>query len=201
MSPEQKRKQLRREQLVAIEQGIDIIKNVLEEVKGTKRRRQQLLDSVALGLYDEIDKLCKRAPAESVTDLALEQVNEIIKETRELVNQDEYVQKLKQFIPAGDLPQYRDVVVVLRQIRLGLDRFREYLMTIEAELNGKLNTGYFLCTVLEMYLEGNRSVGQDDLVQFAKRMPPGWMTGVYPQKFDFGKLDKFDIRSFFGAQL
>jgi hypothetical protein len=78
-----------------------------------------LLKSVSSGLYDELDKLCKKSPAEPITDLALTSVNEVIKETKQLIQNDIYIQRISEFIPAGDNPQLRDAVMVMRQITQG----------------------------------------------------------------------------------
>jgi hypothetical protein len=75
------------------------------------------------GLYDEIDKLAKKAGADQVTDLALEQVNEFVRDAKTLMPEDAYVQRQKEFVAAGDNPEHRDVVFVMRQLRQGLERF------------------------------------------------------------------------------
>src|SRR5713101_7899779 len=56
------------------------------------------LHSVVLGLYDELDKLCKKSPAEPLTDLALQQVNDAIQEAHALDQEDLHLQKIKPFV-------------------------------------------------------------------------------------------------------
>src|SRR5262245_42515654 len=92
-----------------------------------------LLQDVSQGLYEELDKLCKKAPAETITDLALSQINTVIKETKGLVVTDAYVSRLTEFVAAGDNPEHRDVVVVLKQLLLGQVRIR-------AEIKQKLDS-------------------------------------------------------------
>lgn len=97
------------------------------------QKKHQLLTSVTEGLYIEIEKLTKKAPAEEITELALEQINDVIKDTKDLVKDDTYVQKLQVFVPAGDPPQLRDALIVLRQIKQGLERFAKALGNVDID--------------------------------------------------------------------
>ena len=84
------------------------------------------------GLYEELDKIYKKAPAEQISDLTVENVNQLIKDTKGIIEDDPYIDRVKEFVPAGDNPEYRDVIVVLRQLRQGLDRFqRGHLYPLE----------------------------------------------------------------------
>ena len=137
----------RNQQLSVIERTIIEINNRLS-IEAQSQSQHALLTSVLDGLYIEIDKQCKKAPAELITELGLEQVNDIIKAVKELAKDDPYVQKQKEFVAAGDNPQLRDVIIVLKQLDQGLLRektaganrlssIREFLVqarTIEAAL-------------------------------------------------------------------
>lgn len=115
-------KQRRKKQLKQIQDAIQQLESQLQ-FYSDNRRKHRLLESVTEGLYIEIEKLTKKAPAEQVTELALEQINDVIKDTKELLGNDPYIEKLNVFIAAGDLPQLRDTLIVLRQIKQGLHRF------------------------------------------------------------------------------
>ena len=116
-------------------------------------KRLALLQSVAAGLYDEADKLSKKAPAESASDLMLEQVNDIIRETRELLQEDVYVQRLKEFVPAGNNPQLRDVVVVMRQLRQGMERFNTATNGLQNRAKHLANEAQVIITALELLIQ------------------------------------------------
>jgi len=88
-----------------------------------RRRKYDLIVSDLVGWYDELDKLTKKSPADQVTDLQLETVNDIIDQVKQLVTDDEFIEKVKTFVAAGDNPQYRDVIGVLRRLKQGLNRF------------------------------------------------------------------------------
>lgn len=89
-----------------------------------KKNAFDTLDSELTGLYDEMDKLAKKAPNEPVTDLQLKIVNNFIKKAKYLLHGDTIIDEVDVFVSAGDNPEYRDFVTVLRQIRQGLDRFK-----------------------------------------------------------------------------
>jgi poly-D-alanine transfer protein DltD len=89
-----------------------------------KKQAFHILESELDGLYDEMDKLAKKAPNEPTTPLQLKIVNNFIKKAKHLMSGDTIIDEVEVFIPAGDNPEYRDIVTVLRQIRQGLQRFR-----------------------------------------------------------------------------
>jgi len=107
-----------------------------ERVNQLRRGKQMkeayyMLQSEIAGLYDEMDKLAKKAPNEPVTTLQLKIVNSFIRKAKLLLTGDNIIDEVEIFVSAGDNPEYRDVVTVLRQIRQGLERFKnkEYIFS------------------------------------------------------------------------
>ena len=98
-----------------------------EEYLGDNRDRMNELDSVLDGLYTEIDKLCKKAPADEVTELALKRVNALITACKELLKGDEFIDSIDIFVPAGERPELRDVLLVLSELTQGMKRARSQL--------------------------------------------------------------------------
>ena len=196
--------QRRKEQLAQIHEAIVGLETELQRRIEVARDRE-LLESVSLGMYEEIEKLTKKAPAEQVTELALEHVNDLIGEAKELMKEDRYVQKLNQFVPAGDLPQLRDVLFVLRQVRQGLERFSNKLKT-EYVFNS-LKNARIVGAALELYLDGLQ--GQDLVEALKNRMaisqfPSEWQKqdlygGRYDTVFNFDHLDSIDIPEHFSV--
>jgi hypothetical protein len=81
------------------------------------------LKSFTQGLYEEMDKLQKKAPSAGLSDLATKRVNRAIKDAKDLMEEhDSYVTELSEFVPAGDNPEVRDAVLVLREILQALER-------------------------------------------------------------------------------
>ncbi len=196
--------QRRKKQLTQIREAVVGLGNELTHRREVHSDRK-LLESVSLGMYEEIEKLTKKAPAEQVTELALEQVNDLIGEAKELMKEDRYIQKLNQFVPAGDLPELRDVLLVLRQTRQGLERFSNKLKT--EYVLGSLNNARIVETALELFLEGLRN---EDLFKALKdrrtifQFPSEWEKkvqygGRYITVFNFDHLDSIDIQKHFSV--
>ncbi|WP_110513752.1 hypothetical protein [Herpetosiphon llansteffanensis] len=180
--------------LEEIENIILILKDKLKEYRKDKIKELKLLQSVSLGLYDEIDKLSKKAPAEPVTDLVLEQMNDVIRETKLLLVDDIYIQRIKEFIPAGDNPQHRDAVVVLRQIRQGLDRLNTQLDDIGNNIKLKISEAGLIQYALECAMEGD-DLNEYTVMKFHNN--DNWMIGRSQKEFNLDKLDKMDIKEYF----
>jgi len=73
-----------------------------------------------------MDKLAKKAPSAAVSDLAMNRVNRAIKQAKELIGPfDIYAAELAEFVPAGENPEVRDALLVLREITQALQRVDE----------------------------------------------------------------------------
>ncbi|PZO44474.1 MAG: hypothetical protein DCF19_01605 [Pseudanabaena frigida] len=195
-------RQKRTEQLEQISNIIATLEPLLRNASGYQKNQLKLLDSVSLGLYEEIDKLSKKAPAEPVTDLVLTQMNEVIRETKELIKQDTYVQRLKEFISAGDNTQHRDAVVVMRQVRQGLDRFRAELYPLIERVKFKLDDAKGIEIAIQIYLEGRLNVTKADLDDHNGNLSSHWYNDrsafiTDDSEFNFVKLDKINIADYF----
>jgi hypothetical protein len=82
-----------------------------------------LLESALDGLYEEFDKLSRKAPTAPVTPLALKAINEAISDSKALLGGDRYVDRISEFVAAGEAPETRDVLLVLAALRSALHRF------------------------------------------------------------------------------
>ena len=86
------------------------------------------LQDFVMGLYVELDKLAKKAPAASLSDYWTKRINRAIADARGLVgSEDKYAADLELFVAAGDNPQAQDGLLVLREIRQAVDRVRSRL--------------------------------------------------------------------------
>jgi hypothetical protein len=83
----------------------------------------EMIKSELKGLYDEVDKLVKIMPKEPITPLQLKLTNYLVGEAKALLSEDTAICQVEIFVDETDLPEYRDVIIVLRQIRQGLERF------------------------------------------------------------------------------
>ena len=97
----------------------------LEWIEMAVERHEQL-DSVADGLDDEMDKIARRCPTMAVTERTVTRVNKLLAAVRELLKdeEDDFAEGLDDIVAAGDPPETRDVVVLLREVKDALQRFR-----------------------------------------------------------------------------
>jgi hypothetical protein len=80
------------------------------------------LTSFVEGTYDELDKLSKKDSTQGVSSLAKQRVNRAIRDARDLMaGHDDYIADLVEF-DAKTALLVRDAVLVLREIKQGLDR-------------------------------------------------------------------------------
>ena len=188
----------REAQLEQINAAITSLAKRLNELTATQKTLD-LLESVSLGLYEELDKLAKKAGAEEVTELVLEQVNDVIRESRELVTDDPYVQRYHEFVPAGNNPQHRDVVVVLRQIRQGLERFAAALKSSIFQFRTRLDDAKGVRIAILLFLQGADEISEGNFTANEVSVQQRWMRG-YPSRFSFDVLDRTDIPTYFSAE-
>jgi hypothetical protein len=188
-------RELRNKQLAQIEESVAVLERRLNDCRHNQRDQLTLLDSVSHGLYDEIDKLAKKAPAEPVTDLALEQINDVIRETKQLVQSDPYIRRLNEFVAAGDNPQHRDAVIVLRRIRQGLERFGRQLDSLIGLLGTRLDDAKAISVAIRLNLDGEEVVDENELKQYGVTVSSEWLSG--DDEFSFARLDVTDIHEYF----
>lgn len=183
----------RKFQLQQLETAIEKLSALAATLK-TQRQRLDLLQSVSAGLYEELDKLAKKSPADEISPLGLEHVNELIRDAKELSPDDLYMQRCKVFVPAGDIPQHRDVDMVLRQIRQGLDRFNERLTERTSKTSTLLSDAKGLRIAI-LIIQSGREVATTSQLQANEVSVSNKWAQDYQVNFD--RLDRTDIPTYF----
>lgn len=165
------------------------------------QRQCGLLHSVADGLYHEVDKLSKKAAAEDVTQLVLDEVNHLVGQVKALGRDDAFIQRLKEFVPAGQMPEQRDVVVVLKLALQGLDRVAESLTASIQRESARNREARQVKWALDYYVDNNEVPTKGDFEEFGEEEPEGWITGYPEQAFDFERLDRLNLDIYFARHL
>jgi len=90
------------------------------------KQRHDQLESVVQALYIEVDKISHKWPTMPITQLTLEKTNKSIAAVKDLLRNegDDFADDIAEIIPAGDLPETRDTVLILRQVQAALSRFK-----------------------------------------------------------------------------
>lgn len=189
--------QIQIEQLQMIRARLESIKT---DLKDKQKARLELLTSAVTGQYEEMDKLSKKAPAEKVTDLALGEVNYIIAEIKEFLSDDVIVQRFNPFVPAGDNPELRDVVLVLRQLIQGLKRFDDSLSPKTSKIDSAMKEIRALREVLANVIDGQANLSYDssELSRSSKDiLNNGWFEEDPPRRFLYEKLEETNVEEYF----
>src|SRR5215218_8856613 len=123
----------------------------LERMTQDRQRNREDLASHLEGFYEEIDKLAKGKAMLEVTTRVLDDANHVIRDAKAIVSGDTYLDRLKEFVAAGNNPVYPDVVVAMRTARQALDRAAGRL---DEELEGiqeRINEARTLELVLSLH--------------------------------------------------
>lgn len=165
-----------------------------------KRRTYSQLDSVSHGLYDEIDKLSKKSHVGLLTDLALTRVNDTIRVAKELMDDDVYIAKINQFVPAGENPSHGDAVVDLRQIRQGLSRYNDDMASNEKRIRAIINACQGMIYALKYRKDHGTRVEMHEMHEFS--VPSIFFTkstnSIKPYfSFDHEKVEGIDLEEYF----
>ena len=145
----------RTQQLADARQATNRIQRELKAMRKDAHRCEEISNHLD-GFYLEINKLAKKALMEA-TPLVVEQVNDIIRDAKEIIKGDVYLDRTKEFVPAGDNPPYSDVLVTASAVRQSLGRYTKHTKDQSAKLSESLSRARTLVVALEYYLNENGS--------------------------------------------
>jgi hypothetical protein len=194
-----KLQQLRNQKLDELGEIEEIIRTALRE-KYAETSELSALESVSVGLYEELDKFTKKAPAEPVTEFVLNQLNDIVRETKKMAVGDPHIQKLTEFVAAGDNPQQRDALVLLRQSRQGLERHAGTIKRRISVLNNDLRELALLENAVRVFLNDGSSIKKSDLEFSLRDAYPDWFYAGFTHEFNFERFDSTDLFAYFGVK-
>jgi hypothetical protein len=152
----EERKKLMGQRTTQLEEARIALKKIQKALKVTHEtaQRRKALSSHAFGIYEEVNKLAKGKTLNEVTSLLVEQANGIIRDAKAIVKDDIYLDRIKEFIPAGTNPVYPDVLVVVRVVRGSLDRCERELDTQKTRLQETLKRARTTVGALECFMSG-----------------------------------------------
>lgn len=192
------------EQLAEVDRVLTDLREQRNNLRTKQKKQLELLTSAAKGHYEEMDKLSKKAPAEKVTDLALGEINYTIEETKKLLSDDVFIQRFNVFIAAGDNPELRDVVLVLRQLLQGLARYDANIKPRQDKLKTAIEEAIGIKEVLKLFIEnGHIAKARDEDLSYSTKenLPKDWFHGGLTNTFLFEKLDEMNIEEYFSERV
>jgi hypothetical protein len=183
------------DQITNVLEGLNVRKDELAK----RAEMRFVVDDVAKGLYEEIDKQFKKSPVEPVTMLTVTSVNQVIADTKEIAISDPYIQRITAFEPAGDNPETRDVALTLNQLLKGLERMTSSFKGQMEKLKTQIRESELLNEVLEQIVKFDLELEINDLDNGEEFSD--WFLdedGQGYNYFDYEKLCQTDFVKYFG---
>jgi hypothetical protein len=152
----------RTQQLRESRSAIDKLAKDVKTGRANLRLCNELLHHSA-GFYEEVDKLAKGRTAFPATPLVRQNANDIIGDAKKLVKvkEDVHMDRIKEFVPAGDEPPYPDVLVTIRSVRNCLNRHRDRQTARVSALDRKLRAAETVAGALEYFLNDEEASDED----------------------------------------
>jgi len=154
-----KSNKLRIERAAQLEKAKKSLEQLQAELK-TLRKKAKSREALAnhlVGFYNEIDKLAKGRSLMEATPLVVDQANDIIRDSKQIVENDVYLDRIKEFVPAGNNPVYPDVLVTIRVVRQSLYRCGKNLEKQEERILNALTRTRTVVGALECFLSGEEN--------------------------------------------
>jgi hypothetical protein len=166
-SEERRRKQQdelkrRRTQLEEAQTALRVLEESLSSARENSKRRTSLAHHLG-GFYNEVDKLAKGKSMIEATPLIVEEANDIIRDAKEMIKGDVFLDRVKQFVPAGTNPVYPDVLVVARIVQSALERAKAPLEDREKHLHRLCREGRTIAAALTLLIEKGDYPSIDDV--------------------------------------
>ena len=96
-----------------------------KKIANNIREQWELLHSMLSGMYDEIDKLCKKKPDMLLSDMKTKKINKLIILIKELLgDENPFICDIEE-LDADDPIELSDVIIVLNELQKGLEIYRE----------------------------------------------------------------------------
>ncbi len=163
-----------------------------------RKARLESLESHLNGFYNEIDKLTKGRSMLEVTPLAVEQTNDIIRDAKSIIEDDTYLDRVREFVPAGNNPLYPDVLVTLRIVRESVERFKQTFDKREDGIRAAITRACTISNAIELWLKDGSTTSRDDLEALGIAVANDCLFEAEDGEdyFDFEGLDSRDLKEY-----
>ena len=187
-------------QLEQVQVAVQKLEQRLQGERNSARTYAELTSHLD-GFYEEIDKLAKGKAMLEATDLVVETTNNIVRDAKSIIVDDSYMERVKEFVPAGTNPVYPDVLITLRTVRQAVARFGEGRTDREKQHFRKLGEARTVLAALKCCLEGKEWPSKKDI---ENELDEGTASSVWlfegndgGRYFDFDRFDRRDVAHHF----
>ena len=150
----------------------------------------------------EVDKLAKGNRHVEATDLTVQQANDAIRDAKEIVTNDAYLDRVKEFVPAGENPVYPDVLIVLATVQGALRRAQPALAEQEKRYRAVTRRAGTIAAAVRLTLEnGDQPLKNDVEAALGEKPASSWFYTAEDGEvyFDIDRLDDSDLKTLFAV--
>ncbi len=173
----------------------------LRAVRDRMRRRDALADHLET-FYGEVAKLAKGNRQIEATTLTVDQANEIIRDAKAVVVGDVYLDRVKEFVPAGENPVYPDVLMVAATVQAAVRRAKSVLAEEETRLFETWHNAGTIAAAIRLILEtGEQPLWAEVKNALGEKPAKEWFLKADDERvyFDIDRLDKTRDEALFAS--
>ncbi len=123
------------------------------------------------GFYQEVDKLSKNKGVFEATDLVVQTINDVVRDAKRFTIGDPYLDRTKEFVPAGQNPPYSDVLMVARTVQQFLQRSEAGILERGKQLARMSRHAQTIIAALSWWIENDGQPSKDDVAEAMTAKP------------------------------
>ena len=156
---------------------LELAKSALTDVETQSQTAREdasvfkALVSHLAGFYQEVDKLSKNKGVFEATDLVVQTINDVVRDAKRFATGDPYLERTKEFVPAGQNPPYSDVLMVARTVQQFLQRSEERILEREKQLARMLRHAQTITAALSWWIENDDQPTKGDVAEVMTGKP------------------------------
>ena len=150
---------------------LELAKSALADVEKQSQTAREdasvfkALVSHLAGFYQEVDKLSKNKGVFEATDLVVQTINDVVRDAKRFATGDPYLDRTKEFVPAGQNPPYSDVLMVARTVQQFLQRSEEGILERGKQLARMSRHAHTIVAALSWWIENDDQPTKDDVAE------------------------------------
>lgn len=150
---------------------LELAKSALADVEKQSQTAREAasvfkaLVSHLAGFYQEVDKLSKNKGVFEATDLVVQTINDVVRDAKRFATVDPYLDRTKEFVPAGQNPPYSDVLMVARTVQQFLQRSEEGILERGKQLARRSRHAQTIIAALSWWIENDDQPTKEDVAE------------------------------------
>ena len=194
---------LRNKQLRKIRAAINRLGEAVDTASDAIKRREALLSHLRT-FYLEMSQIAKGKGVVlvPVAELMVTQINNAIADAKQLISDDIYLDRVKQFVSAGDPPTYSEVLLVTKTVEEVLNRHAAEFKDRSNAISRKLKEAWTIESGIECSIDDLENVVLRESVEERMDGPDAnWFFEDQDgeELFDLERLDNLDLDAHFAT--